>query len=226
MQEWMRQIFEAGDFSLLMLPAAFLLGLVTAVGSGCNVATLAAIGGYAASRKEKGSRDAVFLCAGFAMATVGALVVGGAVVGSIGGIGRYGRLAAGFVMIVFGLGALNLLPFRIPRPKFLDKKVQAGQAGGFVLGMTLGAATASCSLLCCSPLLIMMLGASAVQASAAAGALNMALFAVGFCVPIAVIMMGIGMGKVTSWGSKVAGPLRIGGALLLIGVGFYFLATL
>ena len=65
MQEWIQQIFQSGGFTVLMFPAAFVLGLVTALGSGCNVAALAAVAGYSARIRDKAHISGIYFSLGF-----------------------------------------------------------------------------------------------------------------------------------------------------------------
>jgi cytochrome c biogenesis protein CcdA len=54
----------------------------------------------------------------------------------------------------------------------------------------------------------------------------MAAYAVGFSLPLAVIMLGVSFGKSVIKAKRTETAIRVVGGVLLIGAGFYFLATL
>src|SRR4030065_399815 len=115
MEEWIKQVFSAPEFGVLVLPAGFLLGLITAFGSiACCAPLMAAVIGYAGSREEQQRRD-IFVIAGFFMlGAVLSLTAAGWLVGYIGQaagstLGLYGKILIAVIVIFFGVAALNLL---------------------------------------------------------------------------------------------------------------------
>ncbi len=91
------------------LPAALVLGLLTAVTSCCNFGIIAAVVGYAGSRDEQyHRRDAVVTAISFMVGTVVALSVLGLLIGHVSGLAgtsfkRYSTLIMGFAVIIAGL---------------------------------------------------------------------------------------------------------------------------
>jgi cytochrome c biogenesis protein CcdA len=53
----------------------------------------------------------------------------------------------------------------------------------------------------------------------------MAAYGVGFSLPLAVIMLGVSFGKSAIKAKRTETAIRVGCGVLLIVVGFYFLAT-
>ena len=61
MQEWINHTLETPTFSLAVLLAAFLLGLVSSIASACcSLPVFGAIVGYSGRRKETSSRATLF----------------------------------------------------------------------------------------------------------------------------------------------------------------------
>ncbi|MBW8034721.1 MAG: hypothetical protein FVQ79_03465 [Planctomycetes bacterium] len=223
MQEWLRQVVENGSGWLLVF-GAFAAGVVTVLCGGCNVAVFGAVAGYAAGRKEKARVDTLAVCAGFFVSTALVLAVAGLLLGSVQSFGRYGKIFAGFVTIIFGLGLLGFIPFKLPRFK-IDAKEGGGLFGGLVFGAAMGMASASCTFTCYAPLLGLVLGSVVVKGSSLWGIITMGVFSLGYCFPLALILTGVSFGKL-SLGKKrgnVVNVLRIAGGIVLVGMGFLFL---
>lgn len=223
MQEWLVQVVENGS-GLLLVFGAFAAGIVTVLCGGCNIAVFGAVAGYAAGRKEKAKIDTLAVCAGFFVSTALVLAVVGVVLGSVQSFGRYGKLIAGFVTLIFGLGLLGFVPFKLPRFK-IDAKEGGGLFGGLLFGAAMGLASASCTFTCYAPLLGLVLGSVVVKGSSLLGFVMMGVFSLGYCFPLALILTGISFGKL-SLGKKhesVVNVLRIAGGIVLVGMGFLFL---
>ncbi|MHC5034129.1 MAG: cytochrome c biogenesis CcdA family protein [Planctomycetota bacterium] len=231
MAEWIQRAFDAPEFSAAILPAALLLGVLTAVGSGCNLAIIAGVAGFAGSRQDSSRRDAVVACACFALGTIVSMALVGSLAGYVGRAtggrwGVYGKAAAGIVIILFGLAALQLLPFRLPRLSFLERRRPRGLLASGVFGLAVGGASIACTMVCCGPLLPVVLGLAVLRGQAVWGALIMGCFTVGYTLPLAGAMLGVSLGRLSGAARQVAGPLRVAAGLVLVGVGFWMLATL
>lgn len=224
MQQWVQNILESGEVGWLMLPASFLLGLLTALGSACNYAVLGAVAGYAASREDKKLVDTALVCMGLMVSVVVVLAVAGALVGSVRGFGSYGAILAGVITIFFGLAALDVLPFRVPKLPVLKGRHRRGLLGGVIFGLAMGGASAGLTVSCCAPLLWVTLGVVAAKGQTGFGALVLTIFAVGFSVPMVAIMFGVSLGKLSGKGQKWFRLLRVVAGVFLIAVGFWFLA--
>lgn len=232
MEEWIQRVMGSGEITVAVLAAAFLLGLLATLGSCCNIAALGAIAGYSATRTSSGRRDTLLAGLSFMIGAVIALAAMGAVAGFVSrvagsALGRYWRIFAGAVAILFGLTALKLVPFRLPIPAFARKKTtpSAGLFPAAVFGLVVGGSATVCSV-GCNPLLAVPLGVAALQGEVLRGAALLGAFALGFTSPLAAIFLGLSITKRALKAEKAVAVVRIVGGVLLIAVGFYLLATL
>ena len=232
MEEWIKQVFTAPEFGILVLPAGFLLGLITAFGSiGCSAPLFAAIIGFAGTRENKHQRD-VFIIAGFFMiGAIIALSIAGGLIGFVGQAGNtfgmIGKIIIGLIAIFFGFASLNLLPFRIPSFSPVKNNLPQGLLGAAVFGLATGGASTAYTMACCGPMMLpIVLGLSVLKGQGMWGALILAMFAIGYSFPMGAAIVGIGFGKLASVANKIAKPLRIVSGILLIGAGFWLFFTL
>jgi cytochrome c biogenesis protein CcdA len=166
--EWISKVFESSEFGIAILPAAFLLGLLTTLGSCVNWGILGAL------------LTSLF----FFVGTIASLAVLGLLAGYLGKIagsnfGRYGTVAAAFAAILFGLATLNILPFKMPSINIAGWKRASGWLGASVFGLVVGAASLTVTMGCCGPLLPVVLGVAAAKGQLGWGALILTMFAVG-----------------------------------------------
>jgi cytochrome c biogenesis protein CcdA len=160
-----------------------------------------------------------------------ALVVLGSVAGFIGQVaqgvlGRYWKLFAGFVAIFVGLGALNLLPFKLSRKGGLENKSRRdGLVGAAVFGFVMGGGVSVASL-GCNPGIYIVLGVAVLQGYTLWAMAILAAYAVGFSLPLAAIMFGVSLGSSAVKARKAEFAIRVAGGVCLIVAGFYFLAKL
>ena len=109
MQEWINQTLESGAFSLAVLLAAFLLGLISWIACACcTLPVLGAVAGYSGTRKGNGRRATLLAALFFMAGTTIATIILGAVAGFVGQVaqstlGKYRKLFAGLIVILFGL---------------------------------------------------------------------------------------------------------------------------
>jgi len=232
MQEWMSQNLQSPTIGLTVLLSALLLGLVAAVVSCCNLAVIAAVAGYSGTQSEKRSRRDILIGGLFFMlGTFASLATLGAVTGllsqTVGStLGVYWKLFAGLVMILFGLATLNLLPFNLPKLSYTTGTMHRGTIKAMLFGFVVGGGITACSA-CCNPALFVALGMATLQGRTAWGAAIMAAFAVGYSLPLTGTLVGLsfGFGKLGSMTRKLAPVINVVAGILLIGVGFYLLAT-
>jgi cytochrome c biogenesis protein CcdA len=170
------------------------------------------------------------------------LAVVGAVAGFVGQVagatlGRYWRFVGGLVMVLFGLSTLRLLNVRVPKigigQRVLGVGVApaggtaptGGAAGAVIYGLAVGGATTACSA-CCNPVLPVAMGAVALKGAPVLGAAMLAVFALGYSLPLAAGMVGLGfgLGRLGAVARRIMPAVQVGFGLLLIGVGFYLLA--
>ncbi len=233
MEEWINQVFSAPEFGVLALPAALLLGLITAFGClGCSAPQIAAVIGYAGSREGEQQRDIYIIAGFFMLGTVVALSVAGWIVGAIGqtagsALGLWGKVIIAAITIFFGFATLNLLPFKLPSLSPVTGKLPPGLLGASIFGLAVGGVSTTYTMACCGPIMLpVVLGVSMLKGQAAWGAMILAIFAVGFSLPMVATILGIGLGRLSLMANKIAKPIRIVSGVLLIGAGIWILFTL
>jgi cytochrome c biogenesis protein CcdA len=233
MEEWIRQVFNAPEFGIMVLPAGFLLGIIAAVCSvGCCVPILAGVIGYSGAREDMRRRDVFIASGSFMVGAIIALSVLGALVGYISqaamsNLGLYGKVLVAILAIFFGLASLNILPFQLPAFSPARGKLPQGVLGASVFGLAVGGASTVFIMGGCGTVMLpAALGLSALRGQGTWGALTMATFTVGYSLPMAGAMLGIGLGKLTGVASKIAKPIQIAAGVLLIAAGFWLLFTL
>ncbi len=229
--QWAKTVLEQVGFRPVALPLAFLLGLASALASACcTLPLLGAIVGYSGTRQDA-DRRAKFLAALFFMlGTTIALVILGTVAGFMGQVaqdvmGKYWKVFAGLIAILVGLAALKLLPFKLPTASAGAGSRRKGLLGAAAFGLVMGGGVCVASL-ACNPGIFIVLGVAVLQGYTLWGMCIMAAYAVGFSLPLALIMLGVSFGKMALRARKVDEAIRITAGLLLISAGFYFLATL
>lgn len=234
MQEWINRVLEAPDLSPVLLLALLLLGILSSVGSCCNIAVIGALTGYAGTKGNKKYGDILFVTMSFMLGTILALAAVGAVIGYAGQVagesfGRYSKVLTGLVLVFFGLMALGLVPFnklRLPKFDQAARKYPQGMFGTIIFGFALGGASITCSISCCSPALPIVLGVASLQGQVAKSALLMGIFAVGYSIPLAAILLGASLGKWALRASKAMPVIKVIAGVLLLALGFYFLLTI
>lgn len=234
MLKWVTDTLYSSGMGPAALPLAFLLGLVSAVASAC--CTLPAMGmlvAYSGTRQEAGGRSAFVSAIWFLVGTTLALFILGFVAGLIGQaaqvfLGRYWKLFAGVVAVLFGLATLKLLPFSLNFPYHGETdsapSVASGKMGAVLGGLFLGGGVAACSLPC-NPGIFIVIGASILMGKILWGMVLMAAFAIGFSLPLAALLFGVSIGKSSIKAQKADAAIRSIAGVLLIGAGFYLLVT-
>lgn len=209
---------------------ALLLGSVSAATSAC--CTLPALGiliGYSGSQVEKDRSTAFRSVVFFTAGTVLSLMILGGIAGFVGqtaqtSLGGYWKIFAGVVAIVCGLATLKLLPFNVPAAS-LGRSTKAPEGlGPAAAGLLMGGGLAACSLPC-NPGIFIVLGAAVLQGKVVWAVLLLAMFALGFSLPLGSLLLGVSLGKATLLSKTTDAAVRwVSGSLLLL-AGFYLLLT-
>lgn len=230
--KWVTETLQAAGMGPMALPLAFLLGLVSAVASAC--CALPAMGmlvAYSGTRQDTNRRAAAASAVWFLVGTTLALIILGFVAGLIGQtaqvfLGRYWKIFAGVVAVLFGLATLKLLPFKLPSraAKPGDAATSGGRMGAVLGGLFLGGGVAAVSLPC-NPGIYIVIGASLLMGRILWGMLLMAAFGIGFSIPLAVILFGVSFGKASLKMQKADAAIRVVAGVVLIAAGLYLLAT-
>jgi cytochrome c-type biogenesis protein len=231
LMEWAKTVLEQTGFGPAALPLAFVLGLASAIASACcTLPLLGAIAGYSGTRTDKDRRTKLLAALSFMLGTTLALVILGSVAGMVGQVaqnvtGKYWKIFAGLIAIFVGLGALKLLPFKLPTKTVTEKSRPQGLLGAAVFGLIMGGGVCVASL-ACNPGIYIILGVAVLQGHTLWGMLIMVAYAVGFSLPLTAIVLGVSFGKTAIKAQKTEKVIRTVGGVLLLIAGFYFLATL
>lgn len=232
MQDWINQMLNSDHLSFSVVVASFLLGIIGSVTSCCNIAIIGAVAGYSTSLGvEKKTRLVWISGIAFLVGTVIAMAGLGALMGYMSDIisdslGSWWKVAAGLLAIFFGLVTLDLIRLKVPSITFSGKK-DGGIFSALIFGLVVGGISVA-SNSCCNPVFPIILGASFLKGSIIWGLLFLVSFGIGYGLPMAAAMigLGIGVGKLSSTFNKISKGIKYFAGALLIIVGFYFLLTL
>ena len=233
MEEWIHQILISDQAGITVLIAVFLMGIIGVVTCGCNFAIIGIVAGYTGTIGSTGKTKAV-IWSGifFLIGTILSMAIIGGIIGYASELisdsfGSSWKIIAGLISIFFGLYALNLLPFKMPGFTINPSTQKGGIWSSVIFGLTVGGlATAFNS--CCNPVFPIVLAASFVKGSMIWGILMLIAFALGYGLPLAAAMVGIGLGfgKISKKVSLFGTIIKYAGGAALIIIGFYFLLTI
>jgi cytochrome c biogenesis protein CcdA len=186
---------------------------------------------YSGTREDANRKNAVVSAISFIIGTTLALVVLGLVAGFAGQaaqalLGKYWKLFAGFMAVVLGLAALKMLSLKLPQfsRQTETRSAVPGILGTVMVGLFMGGGVAAASLPC-NPGIFIVIGASILMGHTLWGMVLMAAFGVGFSLPLGAILFGVAFGKASLKAQKAEAVIRVVAGVLLIGAGFYLLAT-
>ena len=233
MEQWIRHVLSSDSFGLAFFPAVFLIGVLGSLSSCCTLPVIGAVVGYAGSRVKRSDRRELLLVGLFFMiGTTIALAVIGALSGLVSQVassmvGKYWQFASGLLIVVFGLVSLNLIHIQTPKFSMEQWVYGNGVSGAILYGLVLGGASTACSV-GCNPRLPIAIGATFLNGTALMGAVTLTIFAIGYSLPLAAGLVGIGLGlaRLNSAAQRAMPYVRIGAGILLIAVGFYLLASI
>jgi len=210
---------------------ALVLGVVSA--ATCACCTLPALGllvGYSGTQASGKRREAVKSVLYFTLGMILSMMIIGGIAGVVGqvaqaSLGKYWKVFAGVVAVFLGLATLRLLPFNLSFGKAEWLMGKVGSLGSALAGLVLGGIVAACSLPC-NPGIFIVMGAAILQGAVIWASLLLGMFAVGFAIPLAVVMLGVSLGRVSLAAKGADTAIRWIAGLVLIIAGFYFLITL
>ena len=213
-------------------PLVFLLALVlgvlsAAVSACCVLPMLGALAGYSGAQENADKRLAFKKAFFFALGIVVSLMVIGGIAGFAGqvayaGLGRYWKIFAGVALIFLGLAALKILPFELSLGRFDGMKKRLGMGGAVLAGFVLGGLVAASSL-CCNPGLFFIIGVGVIQGQVLHASLLLGVFAIGFSLPFAAILLGVSLTKTCFLPKGADAVVRWVAGGILLAAGFYFL---
>lgn len=207
----------------------FLWGMVSVLMSPCHLASIPLIIGYVGGQKEpvegkKGLLYSVLFSLGLFI-TIAAVGVICALLGRmLGDISSYWMLLPGLILLWMAADMLGVTHCSISNGSLLSKLQVKGATGAFIIGLAYGVISGSCTFGFIAPILAII----TVQQELVTGIVLISLFALGHCLPIAVA--GSSTAKIQSILANSSYEhlhklLRKVAALLVAGLGFYFIAT-
>ena len=233
MNTWINQVLSSDHATITILIAVFVMGMISVVTCGCNFAVIGVVAGYTgASSTETKTRTLIFRGLAFLIGGVVSMALIGALFGYAGqwvsnSFGNYWKIAAGLIAIFFGLYSMDFVPFKLP-----GLSIKPGESGqnifsAILFGLAIGGLSSALNS-CCNPLFPVILAASFVKGSAVWGLTMLTSFALGYGLPLAAMMvgLGLGLGKVSKTLALVGAVVKYLGGISLVVLGFYFLLTL
>ena len=214
----------------LGLVFALILGVASAAASAC--CTLPAMGilvGYSGSRIEANRKDVFKTALLFTVGMILSLMIIGGIAGFVGQVaqntlGRYWKVFAGVTAVIFGLATLKLLPFKLSFGNYGKAIHSSGKIGTVLAGLIMGGIVAVSSLPC-NPGIFIVLGAAVLQGRVIWATLLLAMFAVGFSLPLGAVLLGVSLGKMSLVAKGADTAIRWVSGIILLAAGFYFLVT-
>ncbi len=233
METWIRQILSSEQAPALTLVAAMLMGILSVFTCACNYAILGMVAGYSGADAASGRTGRVIgKGVAFLAGTVISMSLIGGLFGYAGGwlseaLGSYWKVAAGLIAIFFGLYSMDLLPFRVPGFSVKATPEKQSLFAAILFGFVVGGLSSACNT-CCNPFFPIILAATFVKGSAAWGVTLLAFFSLGFGLPLAAMIFGIGFGmeKIGKGLARVVSFMKYAGGGILVVLGFYLLFTL
>ena len=210
------------------LVGCFLWGVVSVLFSPCHLASIPLMTGYVAGQERSLSGAEA---GGYAVMFSAGLFLSIAVVGLacsmlgrvLGDVPPLWGLPVGALLVWLGLDLMGVTACRLPGRE-LGRFSLRGYQGAFVLGGTYGILSGACTFGFIAPILAII----TMQQRVVEGLMLIVVFAGGHCLPIAIAGSSValcqrlveskGMHTASVWGRRAAG-------LLVVAVGFYFLAT-
>ncbi len=215
--------------SVAALPASFLWGMVAVLLSPCHMASIPLLIAYVAGQKiipapRQAARYAVLFALGIFITIMVVGLVCAAAGRMLGDIGPWWQAAVGLLLLWV---AWTL--FRPPRcsttGKALSRFQLQGSLGAFVLGLGYGFLSGACTFGFIAPIL----GIITLQKEIVTGVAMLVLFGVGHCLPL--VICGMFSARTmellhSRTGQKVVMVMRKLAAMVIFGLGLYFIVTL
>ncbi len=224
--------FSTQIHSPATLFTAFILGFLGLVTSCCNVPVFTAVIGYSGAVANGGRKNSLLIAAlFFLLGVVLTMILTGLIFSLFGkfviaGIGHYWKLVAGLLFVFFGLGTMQLIPFRITLFRRNTQYNAQGIWSSVLFGIMLASSSTVCNAIC-NPVFSLTLGTAFLQNSLSWGTLILLMFGLGFGLPLALGIAGLsfGLNRISSKLQTIAYWIKYGGGVLLLLLGFYFLLT-
>jgi cytochrome c biogenesis protein CcdA len=232
MDTWISQVISNEHASIMILIAVLMMGMLSVFTCACNFAIIGVVAGYSgASQTTDKTKLVIWKGFAFLLGTIISMSLIGALFGFAGkwisdSLGSYWKIAAGLIAIVFGLYSMDFVPFKLPSLKITNANSNQNIFTAILFGLSVGGLSAACNS-CCNPFFPVILAASFVKGSAVWGFMMLIFFALGFGLPLAAMIFGIGLGlgKIAKTLSVVVSIAKYLGGIALVALGFYLLIT-
>jgi len=232
MDTWLNQVLSSDHASIMILIAVLLMGMLSVFTCACNFAIIGVVAGYSGASSPGGkTKISVLKGIAFLVGTIISMSVIGALFGFAGkwfsdSLGNYWKIAAGLIAIIFGLYSMELVPVKLPGISFKPKESQQNLFTAIIFGLVVGGLSAAGNS-CCNPFFPVILAASFVKGSGIWGFVMLTTFALGFGLPLAAMIVGIGLGlgKISKTLSLVVNIVKYVGGIALMALGFYLILT-
>jgi len=209
---------------------ALVLGTLSAVSSACcTIPALGILIGYSGTQVNANRKTALISALLFTSGTIISLMIIGGIAGFVGQVaqnilGQYWKIFAGIVAVFLGLASLKLLPFKLSFGRFDKVQSKMGKYGIILVGLILGGIVVVSSLPC-NPGIFIIIGVAVLQGKIFWAILMLAMFAIGFSIPLGAILLGLSLGKAGLAVRETDAITRWIAGTILIVAGFYFLIT-
>jgi len=219
---------SAGEFSLLLLLAAFLGGVISSV-SPCTLGILPIIIGYVGGYGDKSEKSVLItffqmlsfvLGLSLVLTTIGILcAIGGKVFVSIGG--DYFVLFLASLILILGLNLMGFLELNFP--VFVKQMPKFGQGSHFLYPFIVGIFFALAATPCSTPILAGIISFAALSTNVAYAALLLFLFAIGQSLIIVLVGVSTSILKnLRGFAQTSAILMKICGVLLVLSAFFLY----
>lgn len=206
---------------------ALLWGMISVLLSPCHIGSIPLIIAYVGGQDDltastQGSKFAVLFSLGLFI-TIGLVGLICALLGRmLGDVGPYWTILIGGILIWVAIDMLGLSRCTLPSGMLRRLKIKGG-LGAFVLGLSYGVLSGSCTFGFIAPILAMI----TVQDKITSGLVLITLFGIGHCIPIAIAGSStVAVKKLLANSAFSTGVARLkqGAGLVIGGLGLYFIS--
>ncbi len=207
----------------LTLGAVAIAGLIAGL-SPCSLPTAALVVGYVGGSRETSRFRCFLLSLSFVMGLSIALASLGLIASGLGTLFLnlpYIYTVLGIIMVFMGLIVMGVLPWHIGMGQGMINAAgsRGGMIGAFLLGIPFAVIASPCTI----PITTAVLALAAAKANLFFGFFFLLLYALGRSIPLLVVGTFTGVIKSLSKSQPLLQALQKFSALVLVGLGIYFI---